>query len=344
MPQTRNPQNLYEIVEYTGIINELDRQYTLAPEGLFTMNNTEEKAILFDKDERNTTLLSSVNRRSRGSTYSQDTNYETFTLPLAYFKHTDYLYPEDIRSVRMRGTPDSTKQEAQARLIKIEQMRRDFDQTMEFMKFRCMTTARCVSPNGVVFADMFSEFGYTQQEVTWDLTDANFDLGLEARKLKRLMRDGLKNGGNSVENMNTVYLESTDYDALVAHANVKEAYRDYAAIVSPLRDDVTEGFRTVGLNLVPKDGSFNLPDGTSENILDAGTGYAVPLTQGVFEGWAGPHNKLPSVFPTTSGIQDVYLWEQLDQSGEFWKFQMESAPLFVHKRPLSSIKINVITA
>lgn len=343
MTITRDPNNLFGIVEYTGIINELDRQYKLAPDGLFRMYNTTQQSIIFDKDERTTSLLSSVNRKSRGATYNQDRTYDTFSLQLAYFKHIDYLYPEDVQGVRLKGTPDEAKQEAQARLEKIEQIRRDYDQTMEFMKFRCMTTAKCITPNGVEFADMFDEFGYSQVEVSWDLTDANFDIGLEARKLKRLMRDGLKNGGNSVDNMNTVYLEATDYDALVSHANVKAAYREYSSIVSPLRDDITEGFKTVGLNLVPKDGSFTLPDDSSEDILTAGTGYAVPLAQGIFEGYAGPHNKMKS-WPSTQGIQDVYLWEKLDEDGEFWKYTLEAAPLFVHTRPLASIKINVITA
>lgn len=347
MSITRDPSNLFGVVEYTKEINELDRQYSLVPDGLFEMSNTTQTAIIFDKDERSTTLLSSVHRNSRGSTYNQDRNFKTYSLPLAYFKHTDYLYPEDVRSVRMMGTPDEEVQLNMARAKKIEQMRRDYDQTMEYMKFRCITQAKCISPNGVVFADLYDEFGETQVEVTWDLTDANFDLGLEARKLKRLMRDGMKDGGNAVDGLNTVYIEATDYDALVGHANVKDAYRDYAAIVSPLRDDVTEGFTTNGLRLQPLDGSFTVRDNDgdiqTEDIMTVGEAYAVPLKQGIFRGWAGPHNKLPN-FSTNSGVQDLYLWEKLDSEGEFWKYQLESSPLMVHTRPLATIKINIVTA
>lgn len=341
MTITRNPDNLYGVVEFTQEINELDRQYSLTPDGLFEMVNTTQTAILFDKDQRTTRLLDSVNRNSRGATYNQDSNFETFSLPLAYFKHIDYLYPEDIRSVRMMGTPDSEMQFNMARAKKIEQIRRDYDQTVEFMKFRCVTTGKCITPNSVELCDMFDEFGLTQTSITWDLTSTDFDIGLEARKLKRLVRDGLKDGGNSVEGSVTVYLEAADFDALVAHANVKEAYKFYQSTVSPLRDDITEGFSTVGLNLVPRDGSFTKQDGTTEDIMTEGVGYAVPLMDGIFRGYAGPHNKLPN-FPSTNGIQDLYLWEKMDDEGESWKYTLEAAPLYVHTRPAASIKINIV--
>lgn len=339
MPITRNPQNLYEVVEWTDEINDLDRQYKLVRDNTFEQRETTQKSIIFDKDERTTTLLASQNRGSRASSYNQERVYDTVALALTYFKHSDYLLPEDIQSVRMKGTPDGAQKIEVAKANKIEQMRRDYDQSMEYMKFRCITQGKTITPDGQVFADMFTEFGATQVNVTWDLTDTDFDLSKEMRKIQRLVRDGLKNGGVMQEP--DIYLEASDYDAVLAHDNVKEAYKFYSANPQPLRDDIIMGFRHAGVTMMPLDGSFTLPSGSTEAIMTAGTGYAVPKT-GPYVQWSGPSNKLAGA--NGGAVADLYLYEYADVRDENIEFQLEAAPLFVHTKPLSSIKITVTTA
>ena len=340
MPITRSLTNAYEITDWTREINELDRQYALVPDGVFEQFETTQTSVTFDKDSRTTTLLPSVARGPRGSSYNQDRVFETFALNLAYFKHSDYLTPEDIQGVRMMGTPDGAERIDVARARKLEQIRRDYDMTVEYMKFRCMTQGKCVTPSGLVVADLFSEFGISQTEATWDLTDTAFDLSTAIRDVKRKVRDGLKNGGVMVEP--TIYLESSDFDALVSHANVKDAYRYFSATVNPQRDDIIDGFRHAGVMIMPLDGAFNLPDGTTEDVMTAGEGYAVPLGAGIFRQYAGPSNKLSGA--NGGQIADVYSFEYTDPKDEAIEFQIESSPLVMVTAPAALIKINVVTA
>lgn len=338
MPITRSLTNAYELTDWTQEINELDRQYALVPDGVFDQFETTQTSVTFDKDSRTTTLLPSVARGPRGSTYNQDRVFETFSLGLAYFKHSDYLTPEDIQGVRMMGMPDGAERIDVARARKLEQMRRDYDMTTEYMKFRCVTEGKCITPSGVVVADLFSEFSIVQTELTWDLTSTDFDLGVEMRKLKRAVRDGMKNGGITTEP--TVYLESSDFDAVITHANVKDAYKYFQATVNPQREDIIDGFRHAGVTMIPLDGAFNLPDGTTEDIMTVGTGFGVPLTAGIFRQYAGPSNKLSGA--NGGAVADVYAFEYMDPKDEAIEFQIESSPLFMVQTPSALIKINIV--
>lgn len=344
MPITRDPSNLYGTIEWTTEINGLDRQFDLTPAGLFTPYETTQTAIVFEKDLRTTTLLPSVSRGPRGSTYNQDRLFETFSLPLAYFKHSDYITPEDIQSVRMYGTPDGVERLDVARARKLEQMRRDYDQTMAYMQFRCMTEAKCLTPNQVLVADTFVEFGLTQTTVTWDITDANFDLGVAMRELKRKVRDGMQNGGIMSEP--TVYLESSDFDAVITHANVKDAYKYFQATVNPQRDDIIDGFRHAGVTMLPIDGAFNLPDGnggsTPEDIMTVGTGFGIPIGAGIFREYSGPSNKLSGA--NGGAIMDLYAYEYTDTKDEHIEMQIEAHKLYMCEKPAALIKINVVTS
>lgn len=336
MAITRDFTNNYQVTEFTREINELDRLFSLTPAGAFEMFETTQNSITFEKDERTTTLIPSVPRGPRGSTYNQDRVFKTFSLPLAYFKHSDYLTPEDIQGVRMFGQPDGVMRIDVARARKLEEMRRSYDQSMEYMKWKLMTTGQCITPNGILVADLFEEFQVTQQEVTLDLTSTDFDLGTVVREIKRKVRDGMKNGGVMVEPV--IFLESSDFDALVSHANVKEAYRYFSATVNVERDDIVDGFRTSGVTFRPIDGAFTLPDGTVEPIMTAGVGHAVPPS-GIYRAYSGPSNKLSGA---NGPIADLYAYEYLDPKDEGMEFQIEANVLFTVDKPAALIKLNIV--
>lgn len=338
MPITRSLTNAYELTDWTQEINELDRQYALVPDGVFEQFETTQTSISLDKDSRTTTLLPSVKRGPRGSTYNQDRTFDTFTIGLAYFKHSDYLTPEDIQGVRMMGMPDGAERINVARARKLEQMRRDYDMSMEYMKFRCITEAKSITPSGEVSVDTFEEFGLTQTAVTWDLTTTDFDLSVAIRDVKRKVRDGMKNGGVMIEP--TILLESSDFDAVVTHANVKDAYKYFNASTNIQRDDIIDGFRHAGVTLMPLDGAFNLPDGTTEDIMTVGTGFAVPLTANIFRQYSGPSNKLSGA--NQGPVSDLYAYEYADPKDEAIEFQIESSPLFLCTAPSALIKINIV--
>lgn len=340
MAVTRSFTNTNQVTEYTQEINALDRQFTaLVPENLITRYEAPFKTITFQKDTRTTTLLESVNRGGRGTTWNQDRVWDEFEIGLAYFKHSDRLTPEDIDSVRAYGLPDGAERFDAALVRKMENMRRAYEQSVEYMKWKMVTTGQCVTPSGQVVVDMFQEFGITQTEVTWDLTDADFDLSAALRTLQHTTEDNLALGGEAMPF--EVNLETSDFDALIAHANVKTAYQYFSATVNPQRDDIVNGFRHAGVFIRPRYGAFNLPDGSTEKLLTKGTGYSIPQAA-IYRQYAGTPSKLSAV--NQGGIADMYLNSYRDPKDEFIELELLAAPLFISERPAATIKINVVTS
>jgi hypothetical protein len=340
MAITRSFSNANEVTEYTQEINALDRQFTaLIPENLITKFDAPYKTVTFQKDTRTTTLLESVNRGGKGTTWNQDRVWDEFEIRLAYFKHSDRLTPEDIDSVRAWGLPDGVERIDAARVRKLENMRRAFEQTMEYMKWKMATTGQCVTPSGQLVVDMFAEFGITQTEVTWDLTSSSFDLSAALRDLQNKTADNLAMGGEAMPF--EVNLSTADFDALIAHANVKDTYKYFSATVNPQRDNIVDGFRHAGVFIRPRYGAFNLPTGVTEKLLEDGAGYSIPMAP-IYRQYAGTAFKLSQV--NGGQIAEMYVNQYADPRDEYLELVLESSPLFVSERPAATIKINVVTA
>lgn len=338
MPITRDPSNLYGLVEWTEEINFMDRQFQIFDDSLFDIRSTSQHSVLFDVNETQTTLLPAIARGAKESTYGKEDRLRTHALPLAYFKHSDYITAEDVQSVRRAGTPDGAESIDLVRAEKLRNLRRNYDQTTEYMKLQAVKGIT-KSPDGTVFADMFDEFGIVQDVVDFELGDNTTDVLAKIRLLKRKLRTNLQNGGfvNGID----VYVDPNFFDALTSHDTVKEAYKYYqnnnqAGGAQVFRDDLNDTFRHGGVNFISLDGSFNLPGGTSENLIADDTGHVVPRVEGLFRGWSGPSNKLE--LANRAGA-DMYAWEYRDPKGESHEVQMEAAPLFICTRPKAMIKV-----
>lgn len=339
MPILRSPEDQFELIDHTDMINKIDRQHQLFDDRLFDIKSTTQTAILFDVNEKTTTLVPSIERGAKESVYGSDNVVQTRALPLAYFKFSDYITSSDLLSQRAIGTVDSQQTLELARAEKLVDMRRKMDQTHEYLKLQAIKGV-FKTPEGTVYADMFDEFGVVQDEVDFELSDSTTDVLGKIRKIRRMLKDNLQNGGfiNGLD----IFVSPDFYDALISHETVKEAYKYYqgttgqAGNAQPLRDNLNDTFVYGGVRFVSLDGSFSLPNGTSEDLIEAGYGHVVPNVSGLFKGFYGPSNKLSMV---TKGGQPMFSWEYTDPRGESHELQAESAPLFYCQKPRALIKV-----
>ena len=324
MPVTHNPQDFNKLIDLTPEVNQIDRQFSIFEDSLFDMRPTTQTAILFDINSTTTTLLPAAERGSRGSTYGKDDIVETRALPLAYFKHSDTVTQEDILGVRQSGTADGMRQVDVAIAEKLAKMRRQADQTSEYLKLKAVAEGKCVSPDGQVFADMFAEFGIARTNVSLDVANGTADMHAKLRQIKRQIRDNLKNGG--IMSGYDLYLAPDLYEAFITHASMKESYKYYAAQQTPLRDDVTDSFRTGGVNIISLDGSFKLPTGSTVDLVASDTGFVVPRVQGLFRGYYGPSSKLSRTH-RDGAVEPMYAFSYDDGRDEAVEMTIEMAPL-----------------
>lgn len=346
MATTRSLSNGFQLVDWTDEILNLDNQAGLiGGMNLFRTQGISQTAVVFDKSMNDTTLLPQVSRRGRETTKGNDRKVETFSLPLGYFKHSDYITPEDIQGWRMPGTPDGEETLANVRVQKLADMRAQVEQTLEYMKLQAVKGI-CATPDGVVLANMFTEFGIAQHTIDFDLGDAATDVNAKISELKRYLQTNLKTGG--VIGGIRVVVDGSFFDKLVSHPQIRQAYLYYASQRDINRESTNQfmawgsvdQFEYKGVTFVTYDHVFKLPDGTTEAAVDTDTGHVLPVVRDLFRGYYGPSNKLSGA----NGVgREMFAYEFTDPKDEFHEMQVETAPLFFATQPQVLVKLTSST-
>ncbi|MNQ35943.1 hypothetical protein D3C85_494500 [compost metagenome] len=346
MATTRSLDNGFKLIDWTDEVNNLDNQTGLIGSmNLFRTQGISQTAVVFDKSMNDTTLLPQVSRRGRESTKGNDRKVETFSLPLAYFKHSDFITPEDIQGWRMPGTPDSEETLANVRIQKLADMRAQVEQSHEYMKLQA-AKGIMKTPDGTVIADMFTEFGVAQHTIDFDLGDITTDVGAKISQLKRYLSTNLKTGG-VIRGINVV-VDDSFFDKLVSHPTVKQAYLYYASQRDINRESTNQfmswgsvdQFNFKGVNFVTYDHVFKLPGDTTEAAVATDTGHVIPVVNDLFRGYYGPSNKLSGA---NSVGREMFAYEFTDPKDEFHEMQVETAPLYFCTQPSVLVKLTSST-
>lgn len=337
----------FKTEEFTDAINQLENQYGyINSRNYFNMRSTSQTAVVFDVNKHNITLLPQVNRGDHSATQGKERDVETFALKLAYFKHQDRLMTEDIQGWRQPGA-EIEETLARATAEKLQDMRMAADQTNEYMKLQAFKGV-FKTPDGKVVADMFNEFGVTQEVIDFDLGDNTTNVDGKIAELKRYIAKNIKQGGsiNGVE----VLVDPVFFDKLINNAQVRPAYQYYLnSGAQRLRDDlsqymswgVMDFFEHRGVRFISYDATFNLPNGTTEDAIAANTGHAFALgARDLFRGYAGPSNKLSQA---NQPGREMFVRQYVDPRDEYVDFELEMAPLYFCTKPASLVKLTSST-
>ncbi len=344
MPAVRDINNANRMTDWTTEINEIENQYGfIKSQGYFNTVGTSQTAITFDKNSHNITLLPQVSRSGRESTYGKDRQVDTFALPLAYFKHSDDITPEDVQGWRQAGESDAEDTLANVRAEKLTDMRLAADQTDEYMQLQAMKGV-FKTPDGKVMADMFTEFGVTQKTVDFALGTATTDIDAKINEIKRHIAKNVKTGG-AIQGVD-LFVDPEFFDKLINHPKFREVYNMYLnSGAQRLRDDLSDymtwGISDVvehrGVRFISYDAEFNLPDGSTELAFDASTGTAVARgVRDLFRGYNGPSNKLSGANRTGA---PMYAYEYADPKDECLELQLEMSKLYFCTKPNSLVAV-----
>lgn len=344
MAITRSTSNGYKLVDWTDEINNIDNQFGLINGmNLFQTQGTSQTAIIFDKNVAETTLLPQVSRREGNTTKGIDRKSSIFSLPLAYFKHSDSIVPEDLQGWRQPGTPEAAEQFARVRAQKLADMRAQVDQSIEYMKLQAVKGVM-KTPDGAVIADMFTEFSVAQQTIDFVLGTSTTDIDKKISQLKRYLQTNLKTGA-AIQGKPVVIVDGSFFDKLISHPNIRQAYLYYQnSGAQRLRDETNsmmtwgsvDQFEHRGVIFMTYDATFKLPNGTTEAAVAVDTGHVIPNVNGLFRGYYGPSNKLSGVNQVG---REMFAYEYPDDRDEQHEMQVETSPLFFVTQPQVLVKL-----
>ncbi|UZS00921.1 major capsid protein [Pseudomonas phage vB_PsaM_M1] len=343
MSVIRDYYNSFKTTEMTDAINEIENQYGyINSRNYFNMKSTGQTAIIFDVNKHDITLLPQVNRGDHSATQGKEREVDTFALKLAYFKHQDRLMTEDIQSWRQPGQ-EIQETLARATAEKLQDMRMAADQSTEYMKLQAFKGV-FKTPDGKVVADMFTQFGVTQEEIDFVLGTSTTNVDDKIAELKRYIAKNVKQGGaiSGVE----VLVDPIFFDKLVSHPQIRDAWKFYQnSGTQRLRDDlanymqwgVMDVFEHRGVRFMSYDATFNLPNGTTEQGIADDTGHAYGLgVRDLFRGYSGPSNKLSMA---NQPGREMFVRQYVDDRDEYVDFELEMAPLYFCTKPASLVKV-----
>jgi hypothetical protein len=344
MAITRSLANGFQLTDWTDEINNVDNQFGLISSmNLFATQGTSQDSIIFDKSITENTLLPAVDRRSGATTKAAQGKSSIFSLPLAYFKASDYITAADMQGIRDASTPEGAVQFAKLRVKKLESLRLQVDQSNEYMKLQA-AKGIMKTPDGDVIANMFTEFGVTQTSIDFLLGTPGTDIDKKISELKRTLQTNLKTGA-AVQGKPTLIVDGLFFDKLISHPNMRSAYLSYQNSGAQRMRDSTNTFMSWGsvdqfehrgVVFMTYDATFRLPNGTTEAAVAANTGHLLPGVQGLFRGYFGPSNKLSQA--NVVG-RELFAWEYTDPRDEQHEMQVETAPLFFCTQPQALIKV-----
>ena len=335
-----NPLDFNKLSYLTTAINLLPNEYGLLGQmGLFRLEPSARGAIIFDRTNETTGLLSDTRGKGNKQLSSGDWKREVFSLVAPEFNYSDYMTVDDIDRIRKVGEADQPEALADLQERKLRKLKRLHSQTHEFMRVQALKGIT-KTPDNIVYADMFTEFGVTQKVVNFNLSNDNLDINGVCREIIRHMEDNAKDG--SWAGMPHILVSQELFDALVAHSKVFEAYNQYlnfnqVANAQVNRDDL--GRTRFGRRFEHCGVLFEEYRATigSTRFIEADVGYGYPMgLDDLFVTHALPAKK----FSDINGLgQETYAWQYPAKKDEEIEIESFSSVLPVCRRPEVLVKV-----
>lgn len=320
----------FSLVSMTMAINEFPTKYGKVNQlGIFGPGQglTQNIAIV----ERRNGVLNVLPSTPWGGPPSVNTigKRNIVAVPIPHIPVVDTVLPTDVQGIRAFGTENQMETIDNLIAHKLEVMANKHDITLEYLRMGALK-GQVIDGDGVtVLANMFTEFGYSQEIQDIEFSVAATPVASELQNLSRYFEDNL-NGETMSE---VLVLCSGEYwDALTTHATVQTAFQFYQNQRSIIRDDLrNEGFVFQGIRFVEYRGKASLPTGVSVRFVPANEAIAIPLgTQDVFRTFYAPANFNETV--NTVGLPR-YAKQEERRMGQGWDLWSESNPLPLNTRP-----------
>lgn len=324
----------YDLATLTEAINLIPNHWgRLQDYDLFPAEGIATRDIALDLVQEYLTILP---EREPGSpaTVGRNEDRSVLSFRVPHIPHEELVLPADVQGRRAPGQtgPDSMTLAYQR---KVEAGRRKFALTLEYLRMGALKGV-IVGGSGRTLYDLYSVFGITRKTVDFVLGTKETDVDGKINEVLRHIEDNLL---GEVMTGAMALVSPEFFDKLIAHPQIREAYKYYAATgAQPLREDIRRRFPHRGLVFEEYRGSGMLANGSTARFIAAGEGHAFPLgTTQTFKTYFAPANK--DEFVNTLGLE-AYAWPVRTDDERGWRIIMESNPLPLCRRPQVLVKIH----
>lgn len=316
-----------------GLINNL---------GIFATDSLTTKVAQFDETNMSLVLVKDQPRGKRKQ-YNREQYSKLHTVGVPHFPFDDAIRPQDVEGRRMAGTKADPETLANVRMKKMERLRRSWAATLEYAKMQAII-GNVYNPNNTNdVQNWYTEFSTSQESIDFLLGTSTTDINAKVEEALAYSQDNLLSG--EIATSFIAICSPEFFSALIAHPEVKDAYKYYASQQEPLRERLNSSlggqyreFRHAGVRFIEYRGTFADENGDAQKIVPEGDAYLLPLgTMDTFITYYAPAERFGYIH--TEG-QEQYMWEFADERGHQIDIESESNFLCVNRRPQCVVRLH----
>lgn len=329
----RDYGNGFKVTDLTEELVSIPNEYGLINQlGIFDVEPVSQHTVTFEASDRVIGLIGDKVRGERNNV-SKDGKRVMRSYAIPHFPLDDYITPQDVQGQRAYGE-EGVDRLASVQARKLTTVRKSHAATLETARAKMITSGDIYAPNGTVVGNVYTDFGVTRKQVAMDLTNAAADILGKQREIVDHIQDNIMSGETPSE---IIALCSPSYfDAYIAQAGVKEAYKFYTSTQEPLRNGNWSQFRHGDITLIRYNGKFKDASGVSQALIPDGDAYYLPLdTSDTFKTYFSPANKFD--LANTLG-ESGYLFVYEDGKGSKIEIESEMNTLSLMRRPAVVIR------
>ena len=234
-------------------------------------------------------LLNTSTRGGSGGTVGKSPKRNIRNYSVLHIEHDEFIYADDIQDVRAYGSEYMLQGLTELMNDKLETLSNKFDITEEWHLVN-MIQGKLIDADGTELFNAFTDFGESETSIDFDFGNANANMGTKLLNVVRHMEDNLL--GESMTGAHAL-VDSDWFDAFTTHTSVEEAYKYYASVQEPLREDTRRRFVHKGVAIEEYRGTASYLDAddtvTNRKFITANEARFFPLgTRQTFQNFNGP--------------------------------------------------------
>ncbi len=328
-----HPTNNFAVVDRTNELLLLPQNWNLQNElGIWNEEFLSTKVVTFEERAGTLALVKDQVEGTKPQTTGNDLR-KLHSFNMSHHPLMDSLRPQDIAAVLRPGamTPELDTKE-RALLWKMEKIRKSYDRTLNFARFRTLANGDAWFPNGTVGAQNFyTALGVTRKNVNFDLATPATDIIAKCEEVIANFQTQATEG-QEIQRV-VAFCSPGFFSALIAHPKVQAAYNLYA-VMAPQQ---ISRDRAGGMGLYRRFTFSNIEfievtqsvDGTPLVDTDKCV-FVADNGDDAFFTFFGPPNRFGFVNTTA---ERSYLWTYDDPRGTAVTIEAEMNVLNVLKRP-----------
>lgn len=172
-----SPTSNFEVVDRTNEILVLPQNWTLMNDsGMWNEEFLATRTVTFEERGGHLFIVKDQVPGAAPQTTGNDLR-KLHSYPMSHHPFMDALLPQDIATVLRPGAlaPELDSKD-RALMVKMERIRKSYDRTINFARFRTVADGSIWAPNGTIAGNFYTDFGITRQNVNFDLATATTDI------------------------------------------------------------------------------------------------------------------------------------------------------------------------